>query len=288
MRAPFPIRRVVSRPINPYTQTTYLVNQLTNIKSQWEEKLVEIEKIHEEMKRTALKGEQGIQGEQGPPGESGVRGIRGLPGMMMIGPKGDAADPIEVAQVLSNDPSFIEKITPQDGQTPEVDYEQIVQMVMGRIRLPKDGKDGSIDMQRMLEQFSEMLKKKKLSKDHIDGLDQTISAHFNQLVARGGYLHGGGVPSLAAGSGIALDARPDGGFIVRSTSVSITKVRDEVAAGSGTAFFIAHTPIANTLQLFRDGARQSVNNGDYTIIGVNITLTNALATGETLTADYEF
>lgn len=63
---------------------------------------------------------------------------------------------------------------------------------------------------------------------------------------------------------------------------------DEIPSGSGTAFMLAAVPIAGSVRLFRGGARISVANGDYTISGANITLTNALQTGETLTADYDF
>lgn len=65
-------------------------------------------------------------------------------------------------------------------------------------------------------------------------------------------------------------------------------IRGEAVSGSGTAFTLAHAPIANTLQLFRGGARITVAGGDYTIVSAAITLTVALETGNTLSADYSY
>lgn len=68
-----------------------------------------------------------------------------------------------------------------------------------------------------------------------------------------------------------------------------TLVFGEVPAGSGTAFTIAHNPIAGTVRLYRGGARQEAGIGnDYTISGANITLAFALSTGEILLADYNY
>lgn len=231
MKAPYAItrREVPQDPmVNAfgYAQITRLVSELNSLKSQWESKLAEVERIHAKMLTSTYKGEPGKEGRQGKPGAS----IKGAP-----------ADPHEVAAVLLNNPDFIAKVKPQDGKTVAPDYEKIVRMVMGLIKLPKDGKDGSVDMGKMSDQIIELMKKKKIKPEHIDGFEQTISAFHNQLVARGGYLHGSGVPSLSAGSNITLTAKPDGGFTVSSTggsgfsALSATETPD----GSKTVFTFA-------------------------------------------------
>lgn len=121
---------------------------------------------------------------------------------------------------------------------------------------------------------------KKLSAKHIDGLEQTMSAFFNQLVARGGYLHGGGVPSLTAGSNITLTPKSDGGYIISSS-------------GGGGSFAII--PVAGTIDdtnkiftsvteptvLVIRGLTYQPTGGDYTWSwsAGTITLNEAIGTG---------
>lgn len=59
----------------------------------------------------------------------------------------------------------------------------------------------------------------------------------------------------------------------------------EVPAGSGTAFTLANTPIVGSVKLYRNGVRQTAGGVDYTISGVNITLTSTIGS-DTLLADY--
>lgn len=89
--------------------------------------------------------------------------------------------------------------------------------------------------------FEDVLKKKKLSSKDIDGLEQTLSALGNQI--RQGYLHGGGVPSLSAGSNITLTPKTDGGFTISAaaggfTFLTATGARDN----SNTAFTFTQKP----------------------------------------------
>lgn len=68
-----------------------------------------------------------------------------------------------------------------------------------------------------------------------------------------------------------------------------TKVRDEIPTGSGTSLTLAHSPAANTLQLFKNGVRLKEGSGNgYTISGDAITLTTALVVGDWFCADYEY
>lgn len=63
---------------------------------------------------------------------------------------------------------------------------------------------------------------------------------------------------------------------------------DLTPQGPGTAFTLAHTPLAGTVRLFRGGAYQSVANGDYSIAGATITVSPTLLSGEVLVADYSY
>ena len=57
--------------------------------------------------------------------------------------------------------------------------------------------------------------------------------------------------------------------------------------GSNVTFTLANTPVAGSVHLFINGLRGLVGSGnDYTISGGTITMEYALATGETLLADY--
>ena len=57
--------------------------------------------------------------------------------------------------------------------------------------------------------------------------------------------------------------------------------------GSNVTFTIANTPVAGSVHLYINGVRGKVGSGnDYTISGSTITMEYALATGETLLADY--
>lgn len=63
---------------------------------------------------------------------------------------------------------------------------------------------------------------------------------------------------------------------------------DLTPQGPGTAYTLAHTPIAGSVRLFRGGAYQSVAAGDYSIAGASITLGTTTQSGEVLVADYSY
>lgn len=57
--------------------------------------------------------------------------------------------------------------------------------------------------------------------------------------------------------------------------------------GSNVTYTLANTPVAGSVHLYINGVRAKVGSGnDYTISGDTITMEYALATGETLLADY--
>lgn len=182
--------------------------------------------------------------------------------------------------------------TPGKDAAPPPTLEAIVAAVLPHLPAPEAGDDGEpgkdgehADPQQVVDLI---LEKGLIKMEHIGGLEERVAEIRNHVAKQVPQWRGGG-DTVAAGSGITVSS--SGGVKTISASGSSgTKVRDEVPAGaSGTAFTLAHTPIASTLQLFRGGARQSVNNGDYTIVGAAITLTVTLDPSvETLTADYEY
>lgn len=76
-------------------------------------------------------------------------------------------------------------------------------------------------------------------------------------------------------------------FIPYTPTESLSMSFSETPAGSGTDFTLEHTPINNSLRLYRGGARQKPIE-DYTIDANNITLIISLSIGEILLADYEY
>src|SRR5450631_2399794 len=72
---------------------------------------------------------------------------------------------------------------------------------------------------------------------------------------------------------------------LRNTGVTLVSEEVPVDSGDHINFTIAFTPIAGSFRLFRGGARQQ-SVSDYTLTGTALVLTSALATGETLLADY--
>ncbi len=68
-----------------------------------------------------------------------------------------------------------------------------------------------------------------------------------------------------------------------------TEVVEEEPTGSGTSLTLAHTPLAGTLKLLKNGVRMrsGVGNG-FTLSGNVITLTTAKVAGDWFSADYKY
>jgi hypothetical protein len=56
---------------------------------------------------------------------------------------------------------------------------------------------------------------------------------------------------------------------------------------SNTVFTLAHTPVAGSLLLFRNGVLQVVGT-NYTLVGGTITFTSAPSTGNTIRGSYRY
>lgn len=77
-----------------------------------------------------------------------------------------------------------------------------------------------------------------------------------------------------------------GRVLVTGGSSSGTAVNNEVVAGSGTSWTLAHTPISGTLMLYANGQR-STPTVDYSLSGETITTIGSWAAGSVL-ADYMY
>lgn len=209
------------------------------------------------------KGDKGEQGEQGVDGRNGVDGI----GIVSI----EQPDLESVRFIMT------------DGTTKEL---KLPRGLAGEKGI--DGKDAEpVEVQNtdIAEILNQIVEKQLLSVDHIRGLPERLKEVHS--TARTAVMRGGG-DTVKAGAGISISRTANGVSII-STSGTGTKVRDEEPSGSGTSFTLAHTPIANTLQLYRGGIRIQQGAGkDYTLSGNTITLSSSLSTGEVLLADYEY
>lgn len=170
---------------------------------------------------------------------------------------------------------------PKDGSTPikgkdyftKEDKEELIEKLISR--LPKEKEEEDI--------FDKIEKHptRKLTTKHIDGLEQTLSAFDLQLRSKGGYLHGGGVPSLVAGTGVTLTKTSDGGYIITSTGGGTgTNSLTEKVTGvqSGTDVTLDLTTLAHTPSVILFVTRQGqilTPTDDWTQTGDIITVGNA-------------
>jgi len=218
-------------------------------------------------------GPQGIRGERGPKGDRGEPGD--TPDMESI---------IKYVQAGLKIPK--DGKDGKDGATPEINHDLIATLahekVLKKIKQPKDGKDA--DINKVIQQ---LIEGKHIKAEHIEGLEQTMRAWSQQLGGIGGktgYVHGGG-DTIKQGTNVTITTDSQGNKVISASGTAGTPVYEENITGTGTAFTLAHTPLANSLRLYRGGARQRLTE-DYTISGADITLSIAKEAGEVLIADY--
>lgn len=199
---------------------------------------------------------------------------------------------------------LIEKAMPviRHGETPSEEYlvklmkkhlipkvqklnlDEIAKKVAPLIKVKEGTEVKEIDSESLLHIFTK--KGKKLKTEHVDGLEQTLSALRNQISR--GYLHGGG-DTVSAGSGISIT-------VVNGTKVISalgTGVVGESPVITGNTATLAHTPTPGTLRLFLNGLRQkegtNISNGDYSVSGTTITFfQSGILLNATLLADYAY
>lgn len=104
---------------------------------------------------------------------------------------------------------------------------------------------------------------------------------------------GGGSTTLAGLSDVSITGVTTGQVIEwdsgssRWVNTTLPIAFQETLSGTGTSFTLAHTPLANTLILTRNGNRLISGAGnDYTISGTTITMLRTVSTGERIYAGY--
>lgn len=311
-RAPIQRRRIptpftpapnLNRPIEDFYNLNQIVVQLRTLHQQFldqegergeafAQKIQEVcdlmEKVEGEIERiqTIKKGEKGNDGVS-PNIAEVIQAVLQRIRQPEDGRKGKDADEEKVINsVLNKLPSLINK-------------KDIVKEVLSFIKPAKPGENGkNAEPKEVFDLFLAYLKDNPLKVKDIADLDNTLRSMWNQIgMAKGGVqesqkgtkwkMRGGG-DTIAAGTGYTLQRNANGTVSLVISGAGTTSVVDEVPTGSGTAFTLAHTPAANTLKLYRGGARITTTSGDYTLAGANITLTFTLQSGETLTADYNY
>lgn len=126
----------------------------------------------------------------------------------------------------------------KNGESPLMD--DIVQAVLTLMPEPEKGK--AIDETAITSAVIDALKGGKVLKaDHIDGLKEKLK----QLARQGGYIHGGGVTALYAGTGVAVTRRADGNYTISSTGGGGSGYQvptSGVVNGTNTVFVFASAP----------------------------------------------
>lgn len=152
-----------------------------------------------------------IVGEKGDAGYTPVKGKDYRDGK-------DASPEDVVPLVLSRLPKIKNGRTPVRG----IDYytQKDVQDIVSQVsrKIDRNKKDVSIDPMAILDEALKNPKaKQKIKTEHVDGLEQTLSALRNQLAR--GYLHGGG-DTVRAGSNITITRNADGTTTISSSGGS--------------------------------------------------------------------
>lgn len=203
---------------------------------------------------------------------------------------------------------------PADGYTPQkgVDYEDgddadeeaieqrltekllpkvpTIAQILEQIPIPKDGINGSPDSpEEIIKKLRSLKSGSRINYDELDNLPDIVSIirkHVSSKSYATSELTDVSMQNIAVGQVLQWDGKR---FIpvTVSAGLNFTQVFGETPSGAGTAFSLAHTPLAGTVRLYRGGAYQQ-SGTDYTIIGANITLSLALAVGEVLLADYNY
>lgn len=185
-----PLQRARPQTGDVFSASQSLVNVVKELEELKKKLLSKVDEAEREIER-AKEIQKGDRGERGERGFTGMTGAKGEKGDSIRGEKGEKGDKGD------------------DGKTPDKD--EIARAVLAKLPFINTEKDeAEIDDTKLLEKLD-----KKLNIKHIDGLEQTL--HALQTQTKGGYLHGGGVPSLQAGTGILLTKTSDGGYSISYT-----------------------------------------------------------------------
>lgn len=215
---------------------------------------------------------------------------------ILKGEKGNDADEESIVRKVANKFPNKEQLTQEIlAKVPKsIDEEALTQKLIKALPQNKASlkiiqESFEVDPMSVIEKIMalppEKLKKLKLRKENIDGLEQTMSAFNNQLGR--GYLHGGGT-TVAAGTNVTLVKNPNGTTTINAASGGGVNFADnEIVTGSGTSFTLAHTPIAGSQSIYGEGQLLEAGGVDYTISGTNLTMINPWNAGQIL-ANYRY
>lgn len=168
------------------------------------------------------------------------------------------------------------------GTTPVfgVDYftpahqRKMVEKVLKSMPQPKEVEVPTIDHSQLaIAVIAEILDKKLIKTEHVDGLAETISSYRNQLARGAGYIHGGG-DTVKAGANITVTRNQDGTTTISGPAPgTATWYRGEkiTLAGDSKTFTLTNAP-TSVVNLTLDRQLQ-LAAVDYTgtIDGVNKT-----------------
>lgn len=188
--------------IDPMMAQVYGIQKLAEL-------IKEIEGYRDVLKKQAETGIKTNKGDKGNPGIRGlaIKGDKGNPGK--------DADPKVVAQIVREQ---IPHLKGEDGAPgKDADPEQVARIVLGRIKPPKDGASPDADM--LIDAIVHRITDGNVLKpQHIAGLDELFKSAARK--SGEGYVHGGGITRLTAGSNITITKLADGSYRITSTGGS--------------------------------------------------------------------
>lgn len=126
------------------------------------------------------------------------------------------------------------------------------------------------------EKIHQIVKKKKLKTEHIEGLEQRLK-NLQILTGQKPYLHGGGISSIAAGSGVTIVDLGNGHFTISAGGAN-TQTEKVTAVQAGVDITLDLTTLAHTPTSIMFVTRQGqilTPTTDWLQTGMSITVYNA-------------
>lgn len=210
------------------------------------------------------------EGKQGPRGPIGPRGLTGKDGK-------DGAN----------------------GKDAVIDVERIVASVMGRIKLPKDGKDAEVNIDELVDRAIEkILSEKKLKKEHIFGLEpelRSISSLAGKRYGKDTWARGGG-DTVIAGANVTITTNANGQKVINASGggsgTNVTTQYSLIAVQAGADVTIDLTQLTNwatfdsLIAVYRNNTMQT-ETLNFTLAANVLTIFNADAS-EIFNATYAY
>lgn len=198
-------------------------------------------------------------------GDKGDRGPAGI-NAHMKGDRGNDGHSPTKEELLSLIVPLIPEVKDKKIILSEEHIDKIADRASKKVKLPKVNE---IDPLSIIDQIMKLPEGKRLSTRHIDGLEQTMHAFRTQL--NKGYLHGGGISSLLAGTGIVITKNSDGSYTIAATGgTGGVNVETPVGIVNGvnTIFTFINIPKAIVV----DQGRTMIQNQGWSLAGLAATL----------------